>query len=1114
MSESVLRRGLFAAGFVWSLHTSMALAAVEPLPALLPPQVDYAKVCKLKNRLARDTHNWNNIETQAARISGRDLTEIGKLYLKGSAQQPSNPLLAHKILKAAAAKPGRHRGAALLLLADTYAKGLGTAQDGVIAKQTLEEALTLSTRGAGFALGSIYESEGEFTKAGNAYAKDAALKNPAAALSLAVLYKSEKMPEPREGAANEMVALAQNMLLERVAQGDCDALTVLGNIYLRGETVQRDEKTAAKWLQAATQGDNVSAMLTLATLYQRGVGVAHDREKVQQLWERAAALGSSEAMYDLGFSYVFGDYVDQDIPKGIPWLEKAAERYYLEAMHLLFRVYRGDYGGQVNHKLAMQWLHKAAAHPAAETSIIFELAQAYEEGKLTARDYGKALEYYQLAAKLGDEDAPYKVGELYQRALGTPPQPKLALRFYRLAASRGSKQAMMAMYYNYYCGIAVSYDAVKAQRWLDRAIANASFDGIQRAQQEYQSRGTEEDYDHAVALLTRAVEMDDRKAMIALAEIYMEGRPGVEKNREKAESLLEQAILPGENRAQGLSSLASLYLKGRLVQRDVKKGLSLLTEAAKYNDSDALRQLGMLYMKGQPEVPADVNQGLTYLQQAADFGNAQAMLTLAEYYRANAKDQQGRDAALDWYVEAGVHGDPTAAVTLAEFYRHGTGVREDPKRAEEWLTRAQSPESCSIPKSMTVARMFSQGMGTEKDPKKAAEWFQRALRFPAVQTSDMKALAEAYTFGYGTRQDYAKALEWETKLAELGETRHMRNVARMHLEGRGTVQDVELAREWYDRAAKAGDALAYIDLANLYEKGIGVEKNPPQAKAYLEQAATMGSSRALRILAERALQAKDYAEAVRWYQQAAKTGDVKAMFRLVSLYNDPAIPIHDQAQVKRWVQQAIKAAESDPNEMARIGEAYMTGLGVEKNSKAAAEWFYKAGEAGSAKGMRMLGKMYMEGNGVPQDRSIAVSWLNKAAEKGDLSAMVAVAEAYSTGSGVQLDFDKASEFYRAAAQHGSTKAMREIGFLYMRGRGVERNESYGIQWLTSAAERGDVRAMEELARSYAAGFGVEESSQEALSWWKRAADAGSTEARRQLEIAVQTGYAPANFLKE
>lgn len=1101
---------LAGAATLCSLTANAAYAA----QTLTPPDISYEKLCKLEKGVERDTRKWDDWDGKSSALPGETLLDLGRLYLRGSAQQAANPTLAHKLLKLASEKQSRGRGGALVLLAETYAKGIGTAQDGVKAKETYQKALDVNARGAGYALGRIFEEEGELSKAAAAYSRDASTGNPASALALAQLYESGKVTPPATSSANDMVTLAQNMLLEQMGKGDCEALTQLGTLYLRGESVPRDEATAAKWFEAAARGKHINAMLYLAKLYQRGVGVPHDRKKVQQLWEEAAKLGNPEAMYNLGFSYVFGDYVDQNTAEGVKWLEQAAARYHLESMYLLYKVYRGDYGGQTNNELAIQWLRKASEHPAAKTEYIFELGENYKTGRLLPRDYGKALQEYLRAAKLGDVDGPFKAGELYQQGLGTKPEPKLALRFYRLAANRGNKEAMMAMYYNYFCGISVKYDAGKAQRWLDRAISNASYDGLLQAQQMYQQRNTSEDMEFALALLNRAASLGDRKAVLELAHIYHQGRPGVGKDEDKVKALLEQAVAPGEFRPDGLAGLASLYLEGDMVKRNPQKAIAMLNEAAKYHHAVSLRKLGKLYAKGVPGVPADPARSLTYLNEAASLGDAAAMLALAKHYRGAAVTEEDRQAALDWYTEAGLHGDPEAIMTLIRMYDGGVWVDKNDAKVQEWLSRLQSPESCKIPKDIYVAQVYTDGLGTKEDTKVAAAWFERAQRNPVVEISDMKSMALAYSRGYGVKPDADKAFVWRLKLAEKGDVASMRGVAQMYADGIGTTQDIDEALRWYHKAAATGSANAHMDLARLYFEGHGVERDEEEAAKYLGKAAELGSQKARQRLGELALANKDYKEAVRWLELGAKGGDVNSMFQLVRYYSDKSLPLYNPAKARQWMDRAEIAGGNSPADMAKIGEAYLNGVGVAPNPKVAAEWFYKSAKGGNARAMRNLGKLYLEGNGVAQDRDIATQWYMRAARSGDSSAMVALADAYSTGSGVPVNYVKASHYYGEAAQRGSTRAMREIGFLYMRGRGVDRDEKQGIKWISAAAEKGDVKAMEELARSYAAGFGVPESAEQAIHWWQMAAKAGSVEAKRQLEIAAKTGYAPASTEEE
>jgi len=60
----------------------------------------------------------------------------------------------------------------------------------------------------------------------------------------------------------------------------------------------------------------------------------------------------------------------------------------------------------------------------------------------------------------------------------------------------------------------------------------------------------------------------------------------------------------------------------------------------------------------------------------------------------------------------------------------------------------------------------------------------------------------------------------------------------------------------------------------------------------------------------------------------------------------------------------------------------MNGLGVDKNEKAAADWFKKAAEIGESDSMFHLAWMYQEGIGVEQNDELSAEYLYKSAEAG------------------------------------------------------------------------------------------------------------------------------------
>ena len=58
----------------------------------------------------------------------------------------------------------------------------------------------------------------------------------------------------------------------------------------------------------------------------------------------------------------------------------------------------------------------------------------YAEGQGTARDYGKAVQWYQRAAEQGDAAAQYNLGMVYAQGQGVPRDHGKAYFWYNLAA--------------------------------------------------------------------------------------------------------------------------------------------------------------------------------------------------------------------------------------------------------------------------------------------------------------------------------------------------------------------------------------------------------------------------------------------------------------------------------------------------------------------------------------------------------------------------------------------------------------------------------------------------------------------------------------------------------
>lgn len=84
---------------------------------------------------------------------------------------------------------------------------------------------------------------------------------------------------------------------------------------------------------------------------------------------------------------------------------------------------------------------------------------------------------------------------------------------------------------------------------------------------------------------------------------------------------------------------------------------------------------------------------------------------------------------------------------------------------------------------------------------------------------------------------------------------------------------------------------------------------------------------------------------------------------------------------EKWTQGYIEIANKTgyPLAFCQVGYAYLEGIGVEKDTKAAFLWTLKGANIGDRDAQFNLGYMYENGIYVEQNKSTALEWFNKAA---------------------------------------------------------------------------------------------------------------------------------------
>lgn len=138
-------------------------------------------------------------------------------------------------------------------------------------------------------------------------------------------------------------------------------------------------------------------------------------------------------------------------------------------------------------------------------------------------------------------------------------------------------------------------------------------------------------------------------------------------------------------------------------------------------------------------------------------------------------------------------------------------------------------------------------------------------------------------------------------------------------------------------------------------------------------------------------QAETYGDAMAWYGQAARAGDVEAQYLLGYALETGARGRTDPVEARRWYRAA--ADQGQPRAALRLALMLLEGRGGPVDASDAAAVLEPAAQAGDVSAMSLLGWLQATSSG---DRILAYRWLKLAAEAGDGAAAANLATLLNT----------------------------------------------------------------------------------------------------------------------
>lgn len=631
----------------------------------------------------------------------------------------------------------------------------------------------------------------------------------------------------------------------------------------------------------------------------------------------------------------------------------------------------------------------------------------------------------------------------------------------------------------------------------------------QKAREILNNNPSEAELKEAITLVQEAVAGNHAGAYFTLAQLYYMGN-GFEQDKIKAYELQCKSLELGYERAKLM--LASYYIEGELVEKNLEKAEEYLRQLAEQEDVDACANFAnYIFDDVFPDI--DKEEGIKWLKKAAELGHPIAMARLGQIYGNFCQDKE----SIEWFTkakEAGVDSvDEAMQQVTPDTYsqRRIDYIRfcldsKDYAKITELIER--DANNGDIEARYLIANFCINGMGEEeygKDIKKGV------------------AIYETLSSDGDSHADYM-----------LG-----------RLYGRGPIeQDAEKAMQYYLKAAEAGHPDAQYSVGCIYNDGLLGEVNKEEASKWFELAAEKNQRDALCLIAFSYIQdssietlrasnlnyRQDTEKGFDYLMKAAKLNQPLALYVLAKCYHEGKYVEQDNEKAFTCLQNSIQS-EAMTDNVTLMGDFYRDGIGIEQNYEAAVHHYQWSVDNGDTNAMLSLSNMYADGLGVEKNEELAVElrqrcketfnwqlygimpldYAKEQAKEGDEEAMYQLGQRYQNGNGVEQNIEIASDWWHKAATKGYVPACHDLGIYYVF---TKHDLEKGLKWLAKSASADYVLSYRALGDIYLNGWGVESDIEKGIAYLTKAAENNHEDTQLRLAGVYHDGeYVDKDFSK-
>jgi TPR repeat protein len=463
------------------------------------------------------------------------------------------------------------------------------------------------------------------------------------------------------------------------------------------------QKKINQFFQTGAQKGGTRAMWHQAKIEEEGYFGEKNLSKAIAIYTKASELGSPSSLESLQ-SLVLENKFDADIFEAI--LEKASQRIAKTSSELAVDIGLKQIQGLLGRKPSrgFQMIEKAAQN--RNESAIEVLAKCYRDGKGCERNlehsqhwFAVLKNFYEKAAKEGNNDALWKLGFLYLKGAFGKIELEEAEKIFKQAALRTDNIAYIEYLGRLYLtGQLGNKDPSLGLVWIDKTIA----------------------------ILTERAHKGDSEAATSLSEIFLDEELGFKDYPKAAEWL---NFLAQKGKAKARLTLAELTLKKKLSPANIFEVIKSLESVIDKMPSDftsrTLRILGDLHN----QINNYKGAALWFEKAAKEFENSKAMCRLGTLHKSDVLGKVDLSKAIEWYGLAYKKGHKKARQFLEELLQSKELASELKTTIESLLSSPIESEEPSSEKPELIYKRAKQYLEDLQDILRAAYYFQKGARY-------------------------------------------------------------------------------------------------------------------------------------------------------------------------------------------------------------------------------------------------------------------------------------------------------------------------------------------------------------------------------------------------